>query len=199
MERKIKSPELLKARNNLFKFIKDNNLDPEKDYSNDKVYGNVYKELLFKLQKERDKVLINYPNNDLRNQRKIVKMRMKKDVTKIKAKKAKETSKKGNEVKESKKAKSQAKEVNEKKAEKKQVRKSSKYDYPLVDGREMTSEEKKKYRVKQRQLANKKDSSTKKEEPKAEKAKAKAAKPKAEKKAKGKAKAEKAKKKKDED
>lgn len=49
-------------------------------------------------------------------------------------------------------------------------RTATKYDYPLVDGREMTSEEKKKYRMAQRKLAAGKTpkESKPKEEPKKE-------------------------------
>lgn len=44
------------------------------------------------------------------------------------------------------------------------VEKVAKYDYPLVDGREMTSEEKKKYRIKMRKEAKGGASKPKKED-----------------------------------
>lgn len=47
-------------------------------------------------------------------------------------------------------------------------RKVAKYDYPLVDGREMTSEEKKKYRIKMRKEASKPKKETTKETKKVE-------------------------------
>jgi hypothetical protein len=61
----------------------------------------------------------------------------------------------------------------EKKKEKKEKASSgrtvTKYDYPLIDGREMTSDEKKKYRTEQRKLAAGK--APKEEKPKEEKTK----------------------------
>lgn len=50
-----------------------------------------------------------------------------------------------------KKEESETKEKKEKKSAGKTV---TKYDYPLIDGREMTSAEKKKYRMEQRKLAS---------------------------------------------
>lgn len=74
-------------------------------------------------------------------------------------------------------------------------RKVAKYDYPLVDGREMTSEEKKKYRIKMRKEANGGTSKPKKETTKKETKKVepkKATKEKKDKKVKGKDKKKKA-------
>lgn len=113
-------------------YLKENNLDPAKDWSKDKTHGKAVKELMAKLNKERDKVAAQYPEKDTANQKKLVKM-----------KKASEDEKK---------AKKEAK-AKEKKEKASSGRTATKYDYPLVDGREMTSEEKKKYRMAQRKLA----------------------------------------------
>lgn len=130
-------------------YLKENNLDPAKDWSKDKTHGKAVKELMAKLNKERDKVAAQYPEKDTANQKKLVKM-----------KKASEDEKK---------AKKEAK-AKEKKEKASSGRTATKYDYPLVDGREMTSEEKKKYRMAQRKLAAGKTpkESKPKEEPKKE-------------------------------
>ena len=92
-----------------------------------------------KLNKERDKVAAQYPEKDLKNEAKLVKM-----------KKAKEDEK-----------------ALKKKEKKESTSRVTKYDYPLIDGREMTSDEKKKYRMEQRRLAAGK--APKEEKPKKEK------------------------------
>lgn len=127
-----KTPEIKKAAKALENYLKENNLDPAKDWSKDKTHGKAVKELMAKLNKERDKVAAQYPEKDTANQEKLVKM-----------KKASEDEKK---------AKKEAK-AKEKKEKASSDRTATKYDYPLVDGREMTSEEKKKYRMAQRKLA----------------------------------------------
>lgn len=149
-----KTPEITKAAKALENYLKENNLDPAKDWSKDKTHGKVVKELMAKLNKERDKVAAQYPEKDTANQKKLVKM-----------KKASEDEKK---------AKKEAK-AKEKKEKASSGRTATKYDYPLVDGREMTSEEKKKYRMAQRKLAAGKTpkESKPKEEPKKESKKAK--------------------------
>ena len=126
-----KTPELSKAKKALDAYLKENNLDPQKDWSKDKKHGKKVTELLNKLNKERDKVAAQYPEKDLKNEAKLVKM-----------KKAKED-------------------------EKASAGRVTKYDYPLIDGREMTSDEKKKYRMEQRRLAAGK--APKEEKPKKEK------------------------------
>lgn len=120
-----KTPELSKAKKALDAYLKENNLDPTKDWSKDKKHGKKVTELLNKLNKERDKVAAQYPEKDLKNEAKLVKM-----------KKAKEDEK-----------------ASKKKEKKKSTSRVTKYDYPLIDGREMTSDEKKKYRMEQRKLA----------------------------------------------
>lgn len=144
-----KTPEITKAAKALENYLKENNLDPAKDWSKDKTHGKAVKELMAKLNKERDKVAAQYPEKDTSNQKKLVKM-----------KKASEDEKK---------AKKEAK-AKEKKEKASSGRTATKYDYPLVDGREMTSEEKKKYRMAQRKLAAGKTpkESKPKEEPKKE-------------------------------
>lgn len=120
-----KTPELSKAKKALDAYLKENNLDPQKDWSKDKKHGKKVTELLNKLNKERDKVAAQYPEKDLKNEAKLVKM-----------KKAKEDEK-----------------ASKKKEKKESAGRVTKYDYPLIDGREMTSDEKKKYRMEQRKLA----------------------------------------------
>lgn len=120
-----KTPELSKAKKALDAYLKENNLDPTKDWSKDKKHGKKVTELLNKLNKERDKVAAQYPEKDLKNEAKLVKM-----------KKSKEDEK-----------------ASKKKEKKESTSRVTKYDYPLIDGREMTSDEKKKYRMEQRRLA----------------------------------------------
>lgn len=134
-----KTPELSKAKKALDAYLKENNLDPTKDWSKDKKHGKKVTELLNKLNKERDKVVAQYPEKDLKNEAKLVKM-----------KKAKEDEK-----------------ALKKKEKKESTSRVTKYDYPLIDGREMTSDEKKKYRMEQRKLAAGK--TPKEEKPKKEK------------------------------
>lgn len=134
-----KTPELSKAKKALDAYLKENNLDPTKDWSKDKKHGKKITELLNKLNKERDKVAAQYPEKDLKNEAKLVKM-----------KKAKEDEK-----------------ASKKKEKKESTSRVTKYDYPLIDGREMTSDEKKKYRMEQRKLAAGK--APKEEKPKKEK------------------------------
>lgn len=134
-----KTPELSKAKKALDAYLKENNLDLTKDWSKDKKHGKKVTELLNKLNKERDKVAAQYPEKDLKNEAKLVKM-----------KKAKEDEK-----------------ALKKKEKKESTSRVTKYDYPLIDGREMTSDEKKKYRMEQRKLAAGK--APKEEKPKKEK------------------------------
>lgn len=112
-----KTPELTKAKKALDAYLKENKLDPTKDWTKDKKHGKKVTELVNKLNKERDKVAAAYPEADQENNKKLVKL--------------KEKEKKGN-----------------------GGRTATKYDYPLIDGREMTSAEKKKYRMEQRKLAS---------------------------------------------
>ena len=139
-----KTPELSKAKKALDAYLKENNLDPQKDWSKDKKHGKKVTELLNKLNKERDKVAAEYPEKDLKNEAKLVKMKEKKNAEKTEKKK-------------------------EKKEKASSGRTVTKYDYPLIDGREMTSDEKKKYRTEQRKLAAGK--APKEENPKEEKTK----------------------------
>lgn len=138
-----KTPELTKAKKALDAYLKENKLDPTKDWTKDKKHGKKITELVNKLNKERDKVAAAYPEKDADNNKKLVK---------LKGKKEKEKSGKKEEKKEKKSA----------------GRTATKYDYPLIDGREMTSAEKKKYRMEQRKLAS---GNAPKEEKEAKKAK----------------------------
>lgn len=159
---KLKTPELLKAKRAVLKFLRDNNLSPFKDYTNHPKYGKEFKELVLRLNIERDKVLTKYPQTD-NNFKKYQKMKKnkkdKKDAVKadVQAKAQKlAAAKEKAEVKTSKKKK----EAKENKAVPKAIQK---YDYPLIDGREMTAIEKKKYRAEQRKLAKGGDSKPAKE------------------------------------
>ena len=139
-----KTPELTKAKKALDAYLKENKLDPTKDWTKDKKHGKKVTELVNKLNKERDKVAAAYPEKDADNNKKLVK---------LKEKKEKEKS---------------GKKDKEKKEKKSAGRTATKYDYPLIDGREMTSAEKKKYRMEQRKLAS---GNAPKEEKEAKKAK----------------------------
>ena len=140
-----KTPELSKAKAALEAYLKENNLDPTKDWTKDKKHGKKVTELVNKLNKERDKVAAKYPEGDEANEAKLVKLNEKNSKSKAKAKE-------------------------DKKEPKGSGRVATKYDYPLIDGREMTSAEKKKYRMAQRKLAAGKTpkESKPKEEPKKE-------------------------------
>lgn len=142
-----KTPELTKAKKALDAYLKENKLDPTKDWTKDKKHGKKVTELVNKLNKERDKVAAAYPEKDADNNKKLVKLN--------KEKKEKEKSGKKEDKK-------------EKKEKKSAGRTATKYDYPLIDGREMTSAEKKKYRMEQRKLAS---GNVPKEEKEAKKAK----------------------------
>lgn len=165
-KRKLKAPELMRARNALIKFLKDNDLDPAKDYSKHPKYGEEYRKLMLTLQIERDKVMVDYPNQDIKNRKKYYKM--KKDKKKQKAAKAAATAEAPAKVTK-KAAKASNEEKVEKKAKKATASHAGKYDYPLIDGREMTSAEKKKYRAEQRKAASG-DAPKEKKEKKAKKA-----------------------------
>lgn len=141
MEKKTKTEALIKAKNALKAYLKEHNLNPIYDWREDKVHGIEVTRLVTRLNLERDKVLDKYPYEDIPNETKLVKMKKAKEKA-LKEKKA-------------------AKAVEAPKKEKK-VSISKKYDYPLVDGREMTTDEKKKYRAEQRRLQNK-DAKPKKE------------------------------------
>ena len=95
------SKETRKISSELSKYLKKNNLDPTKDYSNDPVHGKKIKALALTLNAERSKV----------------KSAIVED---------KEAKKRGS---------------------------TMKYDYPLVDGKPMNAEEKKKYRSQMRSEA----------------------------------------------
>ena len=128
-----KTPELSKAKKALDTYLKENNLNPQLDWSKDKKHGKKVTELLTKLNHERDKVAAQYPEKDLKNEAKLVKIK-------------------------------HAKKEADKKAKAQKERKVTKYDYPQIEGREMTSDEKKKYRMEQRKLASGKTSKPAKEE-----------------------------------
>lgn len=144
-----KTPEITKAMNDLEQYFKDNNLDPdEKNWTKDPIHGENVTNLLFKLNKERDKLDAVYPARDYKKRLKLIKMakETKKAKAAKKAAKAKEAMLQEVKTKKSGK-KSETKEAAPKK------RTVQKYDYPLVNGKEMTADEKKKFRAQQRALA----------------------------------------------
>lgn len=112
-----KTPELTKAKKALDAYLKENKLDPTKDWTKDKKHGKKVTELVNKLNKERDKVAAAYPEGDKENTKKLIKL-------------SKEKGKK------------EESETKEKKEKKSAGKTATKYDYPLIDGREMTSAEK---------------------------------------------------------
>lgn len=176
---KEKVPKLYQAKRALIAYMKEHDIDPADTKRIEK--DPTLKDLVFKLNKERDKVMLSYPSLDRLNNIKLLQM--------AKDKKTKKKIKPQNEE--------EVKEVKVKKS----GRVATKYDYPQVKDektgkmRDMTKDEKKKYRVEQRKKAaaadkpsiSKKDSKSSKEAPVKENKKKKAKKedePKASKKAK---------------
>lgn len=164
---------LNKAKKALFKYYKDNGLDPSIDFSKDPIHGEMVTNLILRLNRERDKLLRILPiwkmKNILTN---IRKRNMAKKIKEEKKAKAAEES--------SKKVKKTAKKAEVKEVDKKPKKGKAplKYDYPLIDGREMTSAEKKKYRMEQRKLQKGDAPKKEKKEKKAKDAPAPEAKPK---------------------
>lgn len=154
---------LYKAKRALQKYYTENNLNPAKDYSKDPIHGDMVTNLILRLNRERDKLERKYP---------IIKIKSNLKRLRIMTKKVKEAkaSKKEKKAAIAEVAKKTSK--NEAPKEKKEkTKKTSKYDYPLIDGREMNSLEKKKYRMEQRKLKAKdgKDTSESKKEHKEKK------------------------------
>lgn len=155
---KDKTPEMTRALNRLRSFLKEHNLDPTVNWEKHPQYGKEYTKLINLVNLERDKLTLIYPTRDIKNEVKLSNFRnMKKN------KKSAEEPVKEKKLKKTEKV--------EKKAPARKV--ATKYDYPLIDGREMTSEEKKKYRMEQRKLAAGKTPKAKKEEKVEKKPKAK--------------------------
>ena len=138
---KDKTPALTKARKALEAYLKDNNLSPLKDWTKDPIHGKQVTRLVNILNKERDKVAMEFPERDLDNERKLVKLSIMKKTKKVEEPE-KKVSKKELTAKKTKEAQ-----------EKKKAERTTKYDYPLIDGREMNSAEKKKYRMEMRKKA----------------------------------------------
>ena len=163
-----KTPELAAAKKALEAYLKDHKLDPEKDWSKDKNHGKKVTELINKLNKERDKAAAKFPESDPKTMKHLEKLAKHEIISKEKKmKKSKHM------AEEAAAAKAEKSEKKEKKSA--TAKKSTKYDYPLIDGREMTSAEKKKYRMEQRKLAagdQPKEKKAKKEAPAKEEAKA---------------------------
>jgi hypothetical protein len=135
-----KTPELTAAKKALETYLKENKLDPTKDWTKDKKHGAAVTKLVNKLNKERDKAAAKYPESDKKKMKKLVEKGER--IAKGIEKKAKE-------------APGEAPVSHSK---------PLKYDYPLIDGREMTKDEKKNYRAEQRKKlknSEKKEDSTK--------------------------------------
>ena len=158
---------LYKAKRALQKYYTENHLDPAKDYSKDPIHGDMVTNLILRLNRERDKLERKYPIIKIKSNLKRLRI-MKKKVKEAKASK-KEKKAAIAEVENKKTKKPTKKEAPKEKKEK--TKKPTKYDYPLIDGREMNSLEKKKYRMEQRKLKAKdgKDTSESKKEHKEKK------------------------------
>lgn len=122
-----------KAAKALEKYLKENKLDPKKDWSKDKKHGKEVRRLMDLVNLQSDKV-----EEKTNKEKKISKNPTEKPQVKDKA------TKEG----------------------KKKASSSDKYDYPDVDGRPMTPEEKKKYRAKLRREAGGKQAKPSKKEDK---------------------------------
>ena len=139
---------LYKAKRALQKYYTENHLNPAKDYSKDPIHGDMVTNLILRLNRERDKLERKYPIIKIKSNLKRLRIMTKK----VKEAKASKKEKKAAiaEVENKKTKKTSKKEAPKEKKEK--TKKPTKYDYPLIDGREMNSLEKKKYRMAQRKL-----------------------------------------------
>ena len=139
---------LYKAKKALQKYYTENHLNPAKDYSKDPIHGDMVTNLILRLNRERDKLERKYPIIKIKSNLKRLRIMTKK----VKEAKASKKEKKAAiaEVENKKTKKTSKKEAPKEKKEK--TKKPTKYDYPLIDGREMNSLEKKKYRMEQRKL-----------------------------------------------
>lgn len=138
---------LNKAKRALHKYYRENHLDPAKDYSKDPIHGDMVTNLILRLNKERDKLERKFPIIKIKSNLKLVRT-MTKNIKEAKASKKEKKAKVTVTEVETKKSKKEK----EPKAKKESTKKPCKYDYPLIDGREMNSIEKKKYRMEQRKL-----------------------------------------------
>ena len=141
---------LNKAKRALHKYYRENHLDPAKDYSKDPIHGDMVTNLILRLNKERDKLERKFPIIKIKSNLKFVRT-MAKNIKEAKASKKEKKAKATVTEVETKKSKKE-KEPKAKKEKKESTKKPSKYDYPLIDGREMNSIEKKKYRMEQPKL-----------------------------------------------
>jgi len=129
-----KTPEFEAAKKALQAYFKENGLDPTKDYTKDKKHGKAISKLIRKFNLERDKLAMIFPESDGRTVKRIKDKAKKKAMSELKVDRLQKHLKE------------------EANAPKAVSRKPTKYEYPLVDGREMTSDEKKRYRADQRKL-----------------------------------------------
>lgn len=147
------TPELSKAKKELFDYMNRNHLSFYKDYRNHPIHGRKISLLLLKINKERDKIMEDYPMHDQDNNRKFLIFKTRKSIMKKVTKEKVKDAKKADKIVEKKVEKKAVEKKDAKNTEKKKVSRAVKYNYPLIDGREMSSAEKKKYRMEQRKLA----------------------------------------------
>lgn len=136
---------LYKAKRALQKYYTENHLNPANDYSKDPIHGDMVTNLILRLNRERDKLERKYPIIKIKSNLKRLRIMTKKVKEAKASKKEKKTA-----IVEVENKKTSKKEAPKEKKEK--TKKPTKYDYPLIDGREMNSFEKKKYRMEQRKL-----------------------------------------------
>ena len=120
-----KTPELTKAKKALDAYLKENKLDPTKDWTKDKKHGKKVTELVNKLNKERDKVAAAYPEADQENNKKLVKLQEKEKKEKAE-KKAPKEEKETKKKKEEKVKEKPASDKKDKKAKDKKKKKAAK-------------------------------------------------------------------------
>lgn len=163
-----KTKDLTKAKDALKTYLQKHSLDPKKNWMIDKVHGKRVTELVRKLNLERDKVMARYPYTDAKHERRRMNFHHKTKLkfqelmaTKAEKKKAEKAKAAKKAAEKESKAVAQApvenlvpkKEKKEKPTNEAKAPRTLKYEYPLIDGREMTAAEKKQYRIKMRKEA----------------------------------------------
>lgn len=140
-------PTLKKVKDKLKAYFEENNLSPLKSYSKDPIHGPIITALVRKLNIQRAKVLGNDTFQDKKQFIKLTKL--------FQLEMALKNKKKGKTAPVEEEASKKGKKSSKEEATEKPKRVvASKYDYPLIDGREMTKDEKKKYRAAQRKENN---------------------------------------------
>lgn len=143
------------AKQEYYLFLQSHNLSPANDWTKHPKWGKEIKKLIARIQFERDKLELAYPLYNLTQIYSVMKLKKEKEEKAAKAKEAKpeKGTKKPKTTKKGKKAKAK----DEKTVKVGERGHRLKYDYPLIDGREMTKDEKRKYRASQRSLKSKGD------------------------------------------